>query len=241
MNTNNKIHTFGDNNIELQNITARDINIITGKEASPEIKNKKQEIAETIVNLIKQLADVKNPASTENLKNLETIEFEDKWSELLDAIEYGECVLFIGQDIATDENGNCLHKEFHKTVKGSIKYNEQDGFFMPNTETKIRVRAMKFYNKKFPKINKIGYNILQKLAQIPFSLIISVSQDDTMHRIYQKYAKEHNFLYFDNTIQKTAEPTIDEPIIFNLLGNAAEDGRYIFTNNFTIIFFQKKP
>ena len=29
--TNNKIHTFGDNNIELKNIMVRDINIITGK------------------------------------------------------------------------------------------------------------------------------------------------------------------------------------------------------------------
>jgi hypothetical protein len=35
MKTSNKNHTFGDNNIQLQNITARDINIITKNESNP--------------------------------------------------------------------------------------------------------------------------------------------------------------------------------------------------------------
>jgi len=233
MNTNNKIHTFGDNNIELQNITARDINIITGNETSPEIKNKKTEIAENIVNLIKQLATFQSKKEENISENkIETEQFNDIfWDDLIEAIEFGNCVLFLGQDIATDKNGNSLHEEFYKSIsKRKIEYNEQDGFFMPGADKQIKIKAMNFYNKEFTQTNKNGYNILQKLSQIPFSLTISISPDDTMERILKKYNKEHTFLYFNGTKQETEEPTKEKPIIYNLLGNTAVNGKYIFTH-----------
>ena len=145
MNTNNKIHTFGDNNIALQNITARDINIITGNETSPEIRNKKTEIAEKITNLIMQLVTIQTKNNiSENI--IDTQQFNDIfWDDLIDAIEFGNCVLFVGQDIATDENGNSLHENFYKSINSKkIEYNEQDGFFMPGADKQIKIKAMNF-------------------------------------------------------------------------------------------------
>ena len=209
MTTDNKIHTFGDNNIELQNITARDINIITGKETNPEITNKKEEIAEKIAKLINQLANLQTKSDENNISEINQEDFEDIfWDDLTEAIEFGNCVLFIGQDIASDENGNSLHEIFCKSIsKRKIEYNEQDGFFMPGSDKQIKIKAMNFYNKDFPKLNINGYNILKKLSEIPFCLTISVTPDNTMHQIFEKYNKKHDFLYFNGTKQQTEEPT----------------------------------
>ena len=233
METNNKIHTFGDNNIELQNITARDIKIVTGKEASPEVKSKKTEIAEKIAALIKQLPDLQQDIS--DLDSSGEVDFDQfdeiVWDELLEAIEFGNCVLFIGQDIATDENGDSLHEKFYESIsRRKIEYNKHDGFFMPGADKQIKIKAMNFYNKEFPRKNKNGYEILEKIAEIPFSLIISVTPDVTMHQILEKYNKEHDFLYFNGTKQETEEPTMEKPVLFNLLGNTAINGKYIFTH-----------
>ena len=170
MTTNNKIHTFGDNNIELQNITARDINIITGKETNPEITNKKKEIAEKIAQLINQLANLQTKEESDT-NNINDENFEDIfWDDLIEAIEFGNCVLFIGQDIASDEKGNSLHENFCKNIsKRKIEYNEQDGFFMPGSDKQIKIKAMNFYNKDFPKLNTKGYNILKKLSEDHFA------------------------------------------------------------------------
>ena len=233
MTTDNKIHTFGDNNIELQNITARDINIITGKETNPEITNKKKEVAEKTANLINQLANLQIKTQGENnLDKINAADFEDIfWDDLIEAIEFGNCILFVGQDIASDEDGNSLHENFFKSIsKRKIEYNEQDGFFMPGADKQIKIKAMNFYNKEFPKINKNGYNILRKLSEIPFCLTISITPDDTMHQIFEKYNKKHDFLYFNSTKQQTEEPTKESPIIYNLLGNTKINGKYIFTH-----------
>ena len=71
---------------------------------------------------------------------------------------------------------------------------------------------------------------MHKLAQIPFSLIIPITPDNTMHQIYQKYNKKHDFLYYNGNKQKTDEPTKEKPVIYNLLGNPAFNGKYIFTH-----------
>ena len=51
-----------------------------------------------------------------------------------------------------------------------------------------------------------------------------------MHQIFAKYNKKHDFLYFNGTKQQTEEPTKENPIIYNLLGNTVINGKYIFTH-----------
>ncbi len=232
MNTNNKIHTFGDNNIQLQNITARDINIITGQETNTEIKNEKTEIANQLADLLKSL-DTINKEENLQSENLSEDDFDDvAWDDLIEAIEIGKCILFVGQDISVDEEGNSLHEKFFKSIsRRKIEYNNNDGFFMPGSDRQIETKALSYYAKKFQKENTLANKLLPKLAQIPFSLIVSVSPDDTMHRIFEKYNKKHEFVFYEpDNKQETAEPTIENPIIFNLLGNAAADGKYIYTH-----------
>ena len=234
MTQSNKIHTFGDNNISLQDITARDINIITGKDSNPEIIENKNKIAETIVELLLQLADLsKDEFNQDSELEIDDSNYSDiAWDDLLESIEIGNCVLFVGQDISKDENGNSLHEDFFKSISGrKIEYDEKDSFFLPGADKQIETKALSFYSKKFQQQNNTAYELLHKLAQIPFSLIVQISPDDTMQQIFEKYNKNHEFKFYkSNEKQETEEPTIENPVIYNLLGNATNDGKYIYTH-----------
>jgi len=161
-------------------------------------------------------------------ENFPDIYFDD----LVEAIELGQCILFLGPNLSVDEKGNSLHEVFFKSIsRRNIEYNETDAFFMPKSEKQIELKALNYYNKKFHEENSIAQRLLEKLAQIPFSLIISVTPDDTMHYIFEKYNKKHEFVYYNaRTKQKVNEPSIENPVIFNMLGNTAADGKYIFTH-----------
>jgi len=230
MNTNNRIHTFGDNNIELQNITARDINIITGKEENSEVKAKKETIATSIVELIKQL-DSKNSENKTVLSKASIEDFDDiEFDDLIDAIKFDNCILFVGPELAVNGEGKNIHEEFYDSINSKkIKYDSKEGFFSPDSETKLINKMKRFYSETFQTENQAGYDLLEKLAQIPFNLIISASPDDTMHRIYETHNKKHSFVYYNEDEQQVEEPNKDNPVVFNFLGNPTINGKFIFT------------
>jgi len=237
MNSNNKVHTFGDNNIILTDITARDINIITGYEDSSEIRSEKKIIAEHLAHALNQLGKLQgielNSCEEESDDSIDDSDFPGiNWKDLIEAIEMGNCVLFIGQDISVDEKNKSLHENFFTEITGRrIEYDIEDGFFMPGADRQIETKALKFYKNDFNTQNIRANKILDKLAEIPFSLIVPVCPDDSFHRIYDSFNKNHCFHYYKpKEKQKTQAPSKANPIIYNLLGNAAADGKYIYTH-----------
>lgn len=154
------------------------------------------------------------------------------FDDLIEAIDLGKCVLFIGPDLSLNDKGKSLHEDFYKKIsRRNIEYNEEDGFFMPKAEKQIELKALNYYSKKFANENKFGIKVLKKLAEIPFSLIVSVTPDATMHEIYDEFNIKHKFFYYNSRTKHDAqEPTKENPIIFNMLGNTSADGKYIFTH-----------
>ncbi len=219
---------LGDHNINLQHITAHDINIITGKEENPEVKAKKEEIANRIAELIKKLDNHQknNTVASNDLSDegLEDIDFEN----LTNAIQYENCVLFIGPELSMNEEGKSIHEKFYES--NGAEFNKTEGFFMPGADKKLKSKIMKYYNETFHQENFRGNEILEKIAQIPFNLIISAAPDDTLHRIFERNNKPHQFLFFDGTKQQVQEPDKANPVVFNFLGNPAVNGKYIFTH-----------
>jgi hypothetical protein len=109
---------------------------------------------------------------------------------------------------------------------------------MPGAEIKLKSRMQEFYkfdktitgNKRnFHMENRKGYAILEKIARMPFSLIISAAPDNTLPLIFEQHNKKHRFVFFDGTRQELEAPTKDDPVIFNFLGNPAHNGNYVFT------------
>jgi len=221
---------LGDHNINLQNITAQNINIITGKEENAEVTAKKHVIAAHIAELIKQL-DLKNKNKEELKTSANIDDFEDvNFDDLIDAIKFDNCILFIGPEISVDEKGNSIHEKFYQSISTrNTEYDSKESFFEPNSETKLINKMKRFYTESFHYENKSGYEILEKLAQIPFNMIVSAAPDDTLHRIFDSHNKKHTFVYYNEDEQEVNEPSKENPIIFNFLGNPAINGKYVFT------------
>lgn len=233
MDTNNKIDIIGSSNNTLQNITARDIIIHSGTEANPEIKAEKQKIAEQIANLV-QIVSLRTKEDESDMQNktFDEDDFEDiDFEELTKAVKNGNCVLFIGPEISVDENSESIHENFYKKISNKKrKFIEKEGLFMPGAETRLINVSKDFYKDVFQSLNTKAGPALKKLAQIPFKLIVSLTPDDTIHQIFDNYNIKHNFLYYTGT--KNEDLIIDKeyPTIYNALGSARENGRYIYTH-----------
>ena len=222
----------GNENNVLQNITANDINIYSGQETKPEIKEAKSRIAKKIANLIQIVGLRSNEPEDETLNTLTEDEFEDiDFDDLIKAIEFGNCILFVGPEISVDENGDSLHYNFFKSISNKKRrYNEHEGFFMPGSETRLINPARDYYSNKFQEDNVIAKTVLKKLAQIPIDLVVSLTPDDTMHQIYRSYNIGHTFAYYTGTKHEDIEFSGNRPILYNALGAASENGRFIYTH-----------
>ncbi|MCF8365025.1 MAG: SIR2 family protein [Bacteroidales bacterium] len=234
----NTSNITGDGNLVLQDINAGDITINIASNLDPDVKQKKESLKKVVNGLVEDLTQLKaQMAPTTQAGEFEPPDDEEytkiKWRRLIQALRHKGCVLFIGPEISVDTQGNSLHREFYKEIVqdfDEIEYLENEGFFSPESDEEILYDMLDFYSKDFPKQNKIGRNLLEEFAQVPFDLIISLCPDDTMHRIYDDFAINHHFLAYDGTKQELNNGDDETPVIYNILGNAALNGRYIFTH-----------
>jgi len=179
-----------DDKLDMISIQITDALKNAGVESEPvQIREQKIKINEKIARLNQIVNQIKNTGqNTTNLSGNESLISDREWKLLTKSIQKGECVLFIGQEIAVDEDGKSIHENFYKTVVedfDEIDYFEKDDFFSPFDDVFFLQEIQDFYEEKFPALNKKGEEILKKMAQFPFSLIISLTPDDTMHRIYE--------------------------------------------------------
>jgi hypothetical protein len=235
----NTSNIAGDNNFVLQDINARDIIINIAKDLPVEIKQQKELLNVRLKEMAEMLAEIdekiKNTPKTESFQPPEDDAAYDaiRWRRLLQALRHQGCILFIGPEISVNSKGESLHQEFYKELAldfPEIEYLENEGYFSPESDEIILYDVLDFYSKDFPKKNTSGRKILEQLAQVPFSLIISLCPDDTMHKVFSDYDLEHQFLAYDGTKQEVDPMTPERPVLYNILGNAASNGRYIFTH-----------
>lgn len=235
----NTSNITGDSNIVLQDINARDIIINIAKDLPVEVKQQKEGLNVKLKELAEMLAvideKVKNTPKPEPFTPPEDDPAYDaiRWRRLLQALRHQGCILFIGPEISVNNKGDSLHQEFYKELAldyPEIEYLENEGYFSPQSDEIILYDVLDYYSEEFPRKNTIGRKILEQLAQVPFSLIISLCPDDTMHRVFSDYDLDHQFLAYDGTKQEVEPMTPEKPVIYNILGNATSNGRYIFTH-----------
>src|SRR5579862_4713779 len=158
---------------------------------------------------------------------------DDKfWDLVLKRIEEEKCILIIGPDIAlseTDKSLNELLKEYLEKNKGTeIEYYNDDEFFSfkNNSEKEYAIMDIQeFYKQLKPN------DLHNKIAEIPFHLIISVSPDHILKDAFDNKKIDYQFAFYNKEqnagpIQK---PTKNKPLIYNLFGDIETDGSLIFT------------
>jgi hypothetical protein len=200
----------------------------------PEIKQQKDSITQKLAELKQRVGIMKGGASSKvdtgevSEDTFDDIDFED----LLEAIKNKNCVLFLGPEISFDSAGKSLHEAYYISISNNkVTYNTGDGFFMPGSEAKLINKTKTYYSEVFPEQNQAGNDILEKLAQIPFNLIVSFCPDNSMARIFSKYNIEAESIDYSGTeLDIDLSHSSEKTVIFNALGCAANNGRYIFTH-----------
>jgi len=166
---------------------------------------------------------------------------EINWKFILNTIKSEKCVLLLGPEIIS-QSGKTLNKLLTeyldiKVNKNILAYYEKDELFlfkdgMSKTMTYYEIKD--FYSQKF------ADDIYEKIAQLPFNLIVSITPDFILTNTFKKLNLEHNFSFYNkNQNPRDIEtPTKDIPLIYNLFGSLEQEESLILTHDdlFDFIF-----
>jgi len=165
---------------------------------------------------------------------------EIDWDLATDTLEAQKCVLLLGPEILVSETIDFhseLLKELNDELEGQFNYHEQDGFFMLNqasARTQICYKIKNFYKSvETP-------DVLTKISQIPFSLILSINPDFLIREAYKNQGFKYQFSFFNKkkNMNEIEKPTIDNPLIYNLFGSIDEHDSLVLTHDDMFVFLQ---
>ena len=155
------------------------------------------------------------------------------WNFIIDKIKKEKCVLLLGPELCLPKDGKSfdellLEQLQTKDKNKQLSYYERDGFFLfKNEEEKMH------FGYQMEQLYKAscGEEIYNTIAKLPFHLIISATPDLNLKRVFEKNNTPHNFAFYDKTAtpDEVAEPSKEEPLIYNLLGNVEKWDSLILT------------
>jgi hypothetical protein len=172
---------------------------------------------------------------------METID----WIDILDSFETGSCVLFIGPYAFQNKENQSIDaalfdylelekvkEDKHRRVK---RYYQDDGLFLfkkDGYQDKIAAQIKKFYQTKFYP----DADVLAKIAEIPFSLIVSLTPDRFLQNTFENPEIQMPFYhdFYDKSgaiLNEYIKPTGEKPLIYNLLGYIGKEESLILTHD----------
>jgi len=157
---------------------------------------------------------------------------DDKfWELIIKRIEEEKCILIIGPDIAltnSDKSINQQLKEYLENNATGCKYYSDDEFFSFADDAEKEYALMdiqRFYSQLQPN------NIHERIAEIPFHLVISLSPDLVLKTYFeaQKLSFSYDFYNKEQNPKPIEKPTAQKPLIYNLFGSVDTEGSVILT------------
>lgn len=179
------------------------------------------------------------------------------WKMLLRRLERQKAILLLGPEVAMAAADNplpmqeALQNYIQEDLKGlleeeelkKIKYYSEDGFFHLEDDYKSEViYPILQYYQELP-----VSPLYQKLAQLPFHLILSLSPDKLLCRAFDQLNLPYHFHYYDKKrYNKTADdeklnftPSGDDRLIYNIFGSIDSEGSLILSYDDLFEFLQK--
>lgn len=158
------------------------------------------------------------------------------WEIVIETITEKKCVLFIGPEILSGSNGKTLSQSLVDYLdignNPSIqKYYEDVGLFLftdGKEKTRTYYKIKKFYSQEF----KEAEALFDKIAEMPFHLIISINPDDKLPAAFRKLGRKFKFdFYWKNKTGDQARNLASKniPVIYNMLGYIGEQESMILS------------
>ena len=158
---------------------------------------------------------------------------------LSDSIVSGSCVVFIGPDFLrvkaheTPDAVKIPEQSFQQYFIGRLQnenkgikyYYPKDGLLVFDSPAKKNLLQFQF-NSILKSMPPVDLKQIEKLAKIPISFFLSINPDDFLFDTLKSWGYNPRIEYYRGrqhgniTIDK--EPTIEEPLIYNLFGSLKE-------------------
>lgn len=216
-----------DNYGEIANIL-KDINSLT-----PEMHE--ADNFKTLIDAVEQLITIDNSQDEEYVEPI-------NWKFIVRTIEKQKCILFLGPELfRTKDNTRSRQQEFFenlavKNPQKILSYNH-DGFFLfssPEEKTRLFKEINDFFEEQSDE------EIIQKIAEIPFHVVVSINPDISLKRFFVKNNYPHVFDFFDKNIKKdiAETPTNKKPLIYNLFGSITNLDTLILSHDDLFEYFR---
>jgi len=160
-----------------------------------------------------------------------------EWNYVKECIDNQKTLLFIGPGVTINYNDKDSFANFTEEIANqnqqAIKsFHKQDGFLVfndPTAQMLISSKIRNYYKKDFTN------ELLLKISDIPFHLIIQVTPDLTMKNIFEKknFQCLHKFynIASPSDIADNFLPAKDYPLIYNLFGSVDDYKSFIVTHH----------
>lgn len=150
-------------------------------------------------------------------------------------IQKERCILLLGPDVARTTGNHLMSEKLLERLNigynsNIVDYYRRDGLFaFPSgvARTRICYEVEDFYKQQF------NVNLYQKLAQIPFHLMLSVSPDTYLLQVFNNQKLPVDFRYYVHTEnpKETQRPTSQKPLLYNLFGKTDRYESLILSHN----------
>ncbi len=141
------------------------------------------------------------------------------WDFILENMQNDKTILCLGSELFSTASGK-LNTYLRQAIGESpdVRYYEDGLFnFKGTSDLTAHLRIKRFYNQPLPEVAAI----LEKIAEMQFSTIISLNPDSQLHKAFdnQNFAYKPAYHHPKTTAEDLAKPTLDNPLIYNLLGS----------------------
>ena len=152
---------------------------------------------------------------TEKAANI-NVKLITKW------IEDEKCIVILGPDIVFDFQKSMLKELSNYLEENGIesKFDDYDELFSSKTDFDPF-----FFSELDDFFDSLeASEIYQKIAEIPFHLLISLSPDLLLKKVFEENQFEHSFDYYNKILnpKPIENPTKEKPLLYNILGNYKE-------------------
>ena len=149
------------------------------------------------------------------------------WNDLLEDLEEEQAILFLGPELMQlDGKSLGLHireQLCRENPDDILHHYQRDGIFLFRDESaKVSVqKKIKRLYKQFPPDEAL----LQRIAALPFHLIISLTPDTYLRDTFEQCGLNASFHYFRSTepFDALPKPEKGRPLLYNLMGVIGDD------------------
>ncbi|HTT24657.1 MAG TPA: toll/interleukin-1 receptor domain-containing protein, partial [Candidatus Sulfotelmatobacter sp.] len=173
---------------------------------------------------------------------------ERLWTNLIAALRHGQCILMLGPEIPATAQNNASGATLIGGLKGKLRREMEDDNrqVYGNTLAAVAQQYEDAYESNSLQSTAEGFyrscqygpsTVHDRLASLPFSLIVTTAQDDLLRQALANAKKEPLVHHFNLRGDKIANPEFmipgspTQPVVYHLFGEASDPPSLVLSEN----------